>query len=261
MEYKDYSNQKLTQKQLREILAEAVLPKRHKLEELELLDKNANIMPKQKYKTLVENIKYDGRLTQWPFVMKLPNGKYGVPSGNHRVKAALEAGIEEDWCITCEVTLPEDEARRIELSHNTIKGDLQNVVLLELASEFGDIELLRLSGAHFEMDKLDDEKLEFKAIDTGGLDFREVLIYFTQYEVSKLDQVLVDLERRLEDSENPTYIAEKKRYKKLVDAITEAKRGANVKSTSTVLNFMIDYIYQHREDFTEWLSPEEKNEE
>lgn len=261
MEYKDYTNQKLSESELKEILKEAVAPKKHKLKELVLLEKNANIMPKAKFNTLVENLKRDGKLTQYPFVMKLSNGKYGVPSGNHRVKAAIEAGIEEDWCVTCEVTLPKDEARRIELSHNTIHGDLQNVVLLELVTDFGDVELLRLSGAHYELNKLNDDKLEFKAIDTGGLDFREVLFYFTQYEVNKLDTVLVDLERRIEDVKNPTYIAEKSRYDKLITAITEAKRGANIKSTATVLNFMIDYVHRNREDFIKWLQPEEKNED
>lgn len=255
VEYKDYSDTRLSAEELKDVLKNAILPKRHKLTDLVLLEKNANIMKPEVYKTLVENMKHDGRLTQWPFVMKLPDGRYGVPSGNHRVRAAIDAGIEEDWCITCEVTLPVDEAKRIQVAHNSLKGNQSNVVLLELLDEFKDIELLRLSGAHFDLSKLDDKKMEFKAIDSGGLDFHDVLFYFTDYEIKRLDDILVDLEKRLDDQANPTYILEKSRYRTLVEAITQTKREANIKSTATVLNFMIDYVYNHREEFVAELMP------
>jgi arsenate reductase-like glutaredoxin family protein len=255
--YQDFSDKKLSQEELRKLLSQCVVPKKHILKDLVPLEKNANIMPKEKFDRLVENIKRDGRLTQYPFVMRLPNGRYGIPSGNHRVKAAIAAGIVEDWCVTCEVTLPREDALRIQISHNAIHGDQQNVVLLELANQFNNTELLRLSGAEFDLSKLNQDKLDFLSIDSGSLRFNEVLFYFSDYEIKKLDELLKDLEKKTAGVDL-IYIAEKTRYDKFINSITKAKKELNIKSTSTVLNLFIDFVASHIEMFVEERKPKEK---
>lgn len=255
--YVDYSDQTLTPEALKAILAEAVEPKKHVLKDLVLLEKNANVMTQAKFDRLVENIKRDGRLTQWSFVMKLPNGKYGVPSGNHRVKAAIEAGLTEEWCITCEVTLPKDEATRIQISHNAIHGDQQNLVLLELADTFSSTELLRLSGVDFDLAKLNQDKLDFAAIDSGSLEFRQVLFFFTDFEVAKLDRLLESIDNHL-TGDSPLYLMEKKRYNEFVDNIVRLKKIGNIKSTATAINVMLDFIAKNIDSILEENKKEQK---
>lgn len=63
---------------------------------LKLLKVNARYMKQDEFNKLVANIKRDGCLTQLPFCCKdADENKWLVLSGNHRVKAAIEAGLEE----------------------------------------------------------------------------------------------------------------------------------------------------------------------
>jgi uncharacterized ParB-like nuclease family protein len=111
-----------SEEEFRKILKEATVVKEIPVSDLQLLEKNANVMEYAVLERLSENIKHDGILKQLPVVQKLPNGKYEVISGNHRVKAAKEAGLDKIYCLACEVTLPDDEKLRLQISHNTI-GD------------------------------------------------------------------------------------------------------------------------------------------
>lgn len=63
--------------------------------EIKLLNLNARYMRHEEFKQLVDNIRRDGQLTSTPFLCREPNGKYLCLSGNHRTKAAIEAGLEK----------------------------------------------------------------------------------------------------------------------------------------------------------------------
>ena len=62
--------------------------------ELKLLKMNARFMRHEEFQRLVANIKQDGQLTSAPFAARNPDGTYEVLSGNHRVQAAIAAGLE-----------------------------------------------------------------------------------------------------------------------------------------------------------------------
>src|SRR5208282_6832990 len=74
-----------------------------KLKDLKLLEKNARFMKGPQFNRLVENIKNDGCLTSFPLVYREKDSLV-VVSGNHRVAAAVKAGIEESDVI--EITTP-----------------------------------------------------------------------------------------------------------------------------------------------------------
>ena len=59
--------------------------------ELEFLEKNARYMTNEMFRNLVDNIKRDGGLSSVPLCWK-HDDKYRVLSGNHRCRAAIEAG-------------------------------------------------------------------------------------------------------------------------------------------------------------------------
>ena len=71
---------------------------------LVLADRNARYFPAARFKRLVDNIATDKALSQWPLVWHdTDTGLRHVLSGNHRVRAAIEAGFETiDWTETDE---------------------------------------------------------------------------------------------------------------------------------------------------------------
>ena len=64
-------------------------------DELGLLEKNARYMKAEQFQNLVENVKKDGNLSSLPLCYREKDGKLRVLSGNHRVMAARQAGVEQ----------------------------------------------------------------------------------------------------------------------------------------------------------------------
>lgn len=106
-----------------------------KLGELQASEKNARVMPGVQLKRLARNIARDGMLSSAPLV-------YGkrIISGHHRVKAALEAGIEEATCLCIQGKISEDRLTAIQLSHNALVGEDDPVILAEMLSNLPPIE-------------------------------------------------------------------------------------------------------------------------
>ena len=63
------------------------------IDSLQLLEKNARVMRRGIYMTLVDNLKKDGRLESVPLCRPNGDGTYKVLSGNHRIMAAKDAGV------------------------------------------------------------------------------------------------------------------------------------------------------------------------
>ena len=62
---------------------------------IKLLEVNARFMSADEFQKLVANVKRDGCLTQLPFCVYNDDGELEVLLGNHRVQAAIEAGLKE----------------------------------------------------------------------------------------------------------------------------------------------------------------------
>jgi len=251
IEYKDFSKEKLSKAEFKELLKEAVVVRNISVNELVYLEKNANVMDDKVLQRLKENIEHDGILTQLPFVHRLPSGKYEIISGNHRIKAAKEAGLSEVLCMVCEVTLPEDEKLRIQISHNTIKGEHNELVLRELLSEIVDVDSLRLSGADFDTSTLDWEKVDFKSIDSNALDIRFVVLYFTNPDRRELDRLISEIDEHLTGT-STVYLAQHKAFKGFIEAITGVKREANIINSATALSLVIEYSKEHLSDILDY---------
>ena len=91
------------------------------LRELKLLEKNARYMKGAQFNRLVENVRRDGCLTSFPLVHR-EGDSLVVVSGNHRVRAAIEAGIEESDVIEATSPLTRQQFVALQLSHNAIAG-------------------------------------------------------------------------------------------------------------------------------------------
>jgi hypothetical protein len=74
-----------------------------------LLDKNARYMTQEMFENLVNNIKSDGGLSSLPLCYQEKDGRLLVLSGNHRVQAAVHAGLEEILVLVIDKELTRQE--------------------------------------------------------------------------------------------------------------------------------------------------------
>lgn len=152
---------------------------------LKELDKNAHYMTHEMFKNLVENIMQDGALASVPFCW-FDGTTYHTLSGNHRVKAALAAGVSRILILYDDRPLTRQERVAIQLSHNSINGRDDPAILKELWAEIDDLGLKYFAG-------LDDKQLErladdqLKSMREAVLDYRSVMFLFLPEEVEALE--------------------------------------------------------------------------
>jgi hypothetical protein len=144
------------------------------LAELTLLEKNARFMKGPTFNRLVENLRRDGCLTSVPLVHRR-DGKLVVVSGNHRVQAAIKAGIQDAAVIEVTSPLTREQFVALQLSHNAVTGEDDPAILKSLYDEldFGWKEYSGLTDDAFKLEDLDTTVLR---VDTPF--FEELTIAF-----------------------------------------------------------------------------------
>lgn len=222
------------------------------IDSLQFLEVNANVMGENKMARLQENLEYDGGSTQPPLVQLLPNGKYEIISGNHRVRASANAGIETISVLAFDCRIPHDEAKRLEISHNTIKGNIVENILQEIISGMKSVETIKLSGSDFDMSNIKFEKIDFRSIDDNGIDFKEVTFVFTSIEESNL-QTLLDNIAKSVTKKNSLYIQDIKRYDQFLDTLITMKWEHNIKSNAVAMNVILDFVSAHPEELANFI--------
>ncbi len=225
---------------------------------LKLLKVNARFMRHEQFQVLVENIRRDGVLTSTPFVWYDKKTKTReVLSGNHRVKAAIEAGLTEiNWLETDE---PLEEAERIaiQLSHNAIAGEDDPSILQALYEELDDLELRAYSG-------LDDHTLELlEQVDVGNLkepslEFQHLSLMFLPSDARKVDDAFQQA-RELAGSADMRWLARIEDHVRLLDAIELSSKSYNIKNLSAALSYILDIFENHRDELAEgWYDKQSK---
>lgn len=217
--------------------------------ELKLLDENARYMPFETFQLLVKTIKEDGALQQWPFVWRNPDGDRIVLSGNHRVKAAITAGLTEiDW-TECDEPLTRDERIRIQLAHNSISGEDDPTILRKLYESIENVDEKILTG-------LDDVELDLltktttEALAEANLNYTSLMVMFLPPEYERAVAAM-DEAGKLADR---TWLAKRDQHSRMLDAIEDARESAHVMNTATAFGLLLDVWDKHREDLREnWL--------
>ena len=84
---------------------------------------NARFMPRRQFNRLVENIRRDGTLTSAPLIGQVEGDeRWYVISGNHRVEAAIAAGLLEADCVVVDGAIDQKRFVALQLSQCE-KGD------------------------------------------------------------------------------------------------------------------------------------------
>lgn len=220
------------------------------------LEKNARYMTHEMFANLVKNISKDGGLTSVPFCLKRKDGTYLVLSGNHRVAAAIEAGIKEILVLYTDREMSRAEQVSIQLSHNAIEGKDDLNILKSLWDEIDNVALKYYSGLD---DKLLDEmdKLSQKSLAEVDLDFKSLTFLFLPEEIERLDAVF---EKALNgvSSEN-IRIARLNSFCKVIDATSKTKSAYGIKNTAVALDLVLSVFERHYEDLRDgWLNENEE---
>ncbi len=116
------------------------------------------------FNRLVENIRRDGCLTSFPLVYRRGDDLV-VVSGNHRVSAAIKAGIVESDVIEVTNPLTHQQFVALQLSHNAIVGQDDPSILRSLYDEldFNWKEYSGLTDDAFNIEELDISALHVQA--------------------------------------------------------------------------------------------------
>ena len=153
------------------------------------------------------NIKRDGQLTSAPFAALDPaDGKYEVLSGNHRVQAAISAGLQTIPCIITDDPLSEEQRIAIQLSHNAIVGQDDPDILKKLYDKILDIDLKEYSG-------LDDktlgllDKAQSQAMSEANLEFQVLSIVYLPDELKAAQTVIDTLAREAQRPDVHKYMS------------------------------------------------------
>lgn len=192
-------------------------------------ERNARFMKAHQFKQLVANIKRDGCLTQLPLVHK------GVVlSGNHRVKASIEAGLESIEIQELLGDYTEDRLLAIQLSHNAISGEDDPNTLKDLYEELPYIEKL-YSGITDDM--FEAEPLDLSSLGAGATQYQEIVLTFLPEDADKIAAFVKRIEK---DNRRWHFVADLTMFDDLFDTIIAVKRKQNVYNTALALRAMME---------------------
>ncbi len=194
-----------------------------------------------------------GELTSVPFAF-LEDGRYTVLSGNHRVRAAIDAGLESIECMVTDQPLSRSQQVAIQLSHNSLAGEDNLSVLKQLYEEIEDIDLRAYAG-------LDDKTLELldevkvPAMSEASLEYQVVPLIFLPPEVERVRDAF-ERARKLV-SEDEAWLARFEDYDALLDGLAAASSAYAVSNVATGLAVVLGVFERHIEDLAEgWYDDE-----
>jgi hypothetical protein len=202
---------------------------------------NAHFMEPDEYQRLVANIRKDGTLSSVPFVcIDDPDAGepvYEVLSGNHRVSAAIDAGLEEIYVLATDEFIDPQRRIAIQLSHNAIKGQDDPTILRRLYEEL-DIDWKQYAA-------LDDKTLELleksktAALGEANLAFQTFSLVFLPDEVERVKAAFQAARDFIKGSQAMA-ICRWSDYDRFLETLDTVSAAHDVMSSATALMLLLD---------------------
>lgn len=208
--------------------------------------KNAHYMPKVVYDRLVANVEQDKNLSSLPFCWKNEKGDYIVLSGNHRVMAAKDAGVELMLILYTDRALSRPEQVAIQLSHNALVGEDNPAILRELWQEITRLDLKIYSGLD-EMKLQAVEPAHVQQIAEAQLRFETLTLLFMPAEIEQMQEVV----ERLASFKGHCWAGALDDFDRFFEALLDFKEAANVLNTATAFRMLIEIAGQ-------WIAKEQQ---
>lgn len=210
---------------------------------LKLLKENARYFKKETFKNLVENVRRDERLSSAPLCCREDDNLL-VLSGNHRVKAAIEAGIETILVIVILEELTENDKLAIQLSHNALVGLDDPHMLSDLWNKIDDIKAKLYSGISSDiMNQIG--KIKPVTFSTPAVYTKSLTFAFTDIEFERVEATLQELS---EIKSSQIHLAPLSQFEEFFQAIQKTKKLKNIKNGSLALLALIEMAEAEREE-------------
>lgn len=216
---------------------------------LTLLDLNARFLPHEQFRQLVANIERDGHLTSTPLVWNDgDSGRLIVLSGNHRVLAAIEAGLTSIWWMQIDEPLPRQRQIALQLSHNAIAGHDDPAILKELYEELESVEWRQYTGLD---DKTLDllEKVDVSSLGEANLDFASVQLMFLPDELERAEAAF-DAARSAASADQ-RWVAGLAQYEPVLDALETSRAAYKIGNSATALSVILAVFERHLGELAE----------
>lgn len=215
--------------------------------DLALLKKNARYMPKPMFDQLASNIGRDKALQSVPLCHTLKDGRLEVLSGNHRVKAAIHAGVKEIIVMVVPSEMATSKKRAVQLSHNSLSGQDDMQLLSELWKEISDIDERIYSGLDSVLTG-EIGKINFSGFGPEQIRTEQISMWFVPDEIKHLDQLLEAMTNLA--ASRKVYLAPLSKYDELFSKLVAAKKHKNIVNTAVAFMAMIDELIAYEEEKT-----------
>jgi len=220
---------------------------------LSILKKNARYFKRDTYKQLVNNVKEDKILSSVPLCHVAEDGSYEVLSGNHRVKAAIDAGIENILVIILEKPLKKGRQVAIQLSHNALVGLDDKGILADLWQQVEDIEQKLYSGLNSDLVE-ELEQIKFVSLSTPNVATRTVAFIFTETEDAHFDDVVTELNTV---ASKKWVMAPLEVFDRFIERLQAVKKNKEVINGSMAILGMLNIVDEYLEKAAAEAPPEE----
>lgn len=218
--------------------------------EIETLTWNARFMTHDQFQRLVQNVKRDGCLTSspllyWPESRDRPL----CLSGNHRTKAAIEAGLESIPVLIIRDELTADEQKAMQLAHNAVEGQDDASTLRALYESIEDIDLRQYSGLNdATLDLLVDVDLPSMA--DVQPKWHTLTMLLLPDEAEEMQQAF-DEASKLAPPSDWLWLAALSQWSTLVDTIDTGQKAAKTTTRAIGLQVILDVFRAHVTDLAD----------
>jgi len=213
-----------------------------KVEEIDFLEKNARFMTKEQFAALTHNVKADGGLTSIPLCYKQENGRLLVLSGNHRIKASIEAGSREFLVLLIDKPMTKQQLVAIQLSHNSIEGQDDEQILKELWQQIDDLDASIYAGLSTELvEKLNST--DFITISEQRVLFKEITFLFLPEEIEEMKSICEGI---LESAKSKEIFAGRiTEYADILEGIIAVKQNQKIINSTLALFGMARVVREY----------------
>ncbi|MFV0421612.1 ParB N-terminal domain-containing protein [Oleidesulfovibrio sp.] len=210
---------------------------------LRLLKNNARFFKRETFRQLRDNITADQRLSSVPLCYLHEGGNLEVLSGNHRVKASIEAELPQIMVLAITEELPKSKRIAIQLSHNALVGEDDQSILANLWAQIESVTDKLYSGLDSEAVKeLDD--VELVNFSTPQVPAHMVTFMFTDGEKETLSEVLDMLAVSAKRS-SAVYLGPSEQYEQFTNLVADIKDAEKIRDSSLAMIRLVEIAQEY----------------
>ncbi len=211
-------------------------------EKLTLLKDNARYFKRETFRQLRDNIAADKRLSSVPLCYQHEDGRLEVLSGNHRVKASIEAKISHIMVLVITEKLESSKRIAIQLSHNALVGEDDQSILANLWAQIESVQDKLYSGLDSEVIKELGE-VELVNFSTPQVPAHMVTFMFTDGENERLSEI-IDILNDVSKKSSSVFLCHKEQFEKFMTIVGDVKHAEKIRDSSLAMLRIIEICEQ-----------------